>query len=135
MLVYEKDNKLNISFENNIENPDFEISKTEVNLGDANIVSGSSSGKGTFVINFIDGNDEHTLISDKTMREIREAVQSSVILFKYRKEDSQVFTPAAYLIDNEADHIYFLSSSLISGLGVYAEYSENNTTWHLNSEK
>lgn len=49
MLVYEKNNKLNISFENNVENPDFEISKEEVNIGSANIVS-SGSGSGANVL-------------------------------------------------------------------------------------
>lgn len=37
MLIYEKDNKLNISFENNMEDTDIEIGKDEVKIGEATI--------------------------------------------------------------------------------------------------
>ena len=39
MIVYEKNNKLNINFENELDNPDIEIGKNEIKLGDSEITA------------------------------------------------------------------------------------------------
>ena len=44
MIVYEKNNKLNINFENELDNPDIEIGKGEINVDGNNIVNGGSGG-------------------------------------------------------------------------------------------
>ena len=49
MIVYEKNNKLNINFENELDNPDIEIGKSEIKVDGNNIVSGGGSGGGAIV--------------------------------------------------------------------------------------
>lgn len=76
MLVYEKNNKLNINFDNEVsEQPDLQISKedgkTSVKIDGQE--SGGGSG-GTLVVHNIDG----TL--DKTFAEIKQAMSTSVII-------------------------------------------------------
>ncbi len=78
MIIYEKDNKLNINFENNVEEQaDLQISKsgdkTEV-LIDGQPGSGGSGG-GVLICTDTDG----TL--DKTMGEIQEAINSGKIIY------------------------------------------------------
>lgn len=41
MIVYEKNNKLNINFENALDNPDIEIGKGEIKLGESEISQNS----------------------------------------------------------------------------------------------
>ena len=41
MLIYENNNKLNINFENELGNPDIEIGKDAVKLGDSEITANS----------------------------------------------------------------------------------------------
>ena len=41
MIVYEKNNKLNINFENELDNPDIEIGKGEIKLGESEITANS----------------------------------------------------------------------------------------------
>lgn len=76
MLIYEKNNKLNINFDNEVsEQPDLQISKedgkTSVKIDGQE--SGGGSG-GTLVVHSIDG----TL--DKTFAEIKQAMSTSVII-------------------------------------------------------
>ena len=44
MLIYEKDNKLNISFENNMDETDIVVGKDEISVDGNNIVNGGSGG-------------------------------------------------------------------------------------------
>ena len=133
MIVYEKDNKLNISFENSIENPDFEFSKDEANFGNANIVSAGSAGSGVFIVTLTYGSN--TFIADKTMKEMREAAQTSILLLKYNEGNEYVFTPTAYSIEDEFDHLLPLNSSMFISAGFHATYSDNNTIWELDDDK
>ena len=77
MLIFEKDNKLNISFENQLENPDIEIGKNEVNLGNIGIKSDSQVEE--FYVNISYKYNERTednqlgAVLDKTYDEINEA--------------------------------------------------------------
>lgn len=77
MLIFEKDNKLNISFENQLENPDIEIGKNEINLGNIGIKSDSQVED--FYVNISYKYGERTednqlgVVLDKTYDEINEA--------------------------------------------------------------
>lgn len=42
MIIFEKNNKLNINFENQLDNPDIEIGKSEIKVDGNNIVNGGS---------------------------------------------------------------------------------------------
>ena len=95
MLIYEKDNKLNISFENSVENPDFEISKNEVNLGSASIVSGGGSGDSNMFIVTISGDSTYT--ADKTVDEIFEAyLAGKSIWFAYSSINRAYYNDRSY---------------------------------------
>ena len=77
MLIYEKDNKLNINFENNVEEtPDLQISKsgdkTEVLIDGQQ--GGGGSGGGTLVVNVLTLDAETMQCTvDKTVQEVVEA--------------------------------------------------------------
>lgn len=77
MLIYEKDNKLNISFENNVDSADIELSKDEINLGNIGIKSDSQVEE--FYVNITYKYDKRTednemgAVLDKTYDEINEA--------------------------------------------------------------
>ena len=79
MIIYEKDNKLNINFENSVEEPpDLQIGKS----GDKTQISvnGQSSGGGSFVIRVnevkMDLGTKYEL--DKTWQEISDAIESGM---------------------------------------------------------
>ena len=81
MLIYEKDNKLNINFENSVtENPDLQIGKS----GDKTqiLVDGQESGGGSepLVVTFTDANPASC---DKTWAEIKEAYDSGREIVAY----------------------------------------------------
>ena len=92
MLIYEKDNKLNISFENNIENPDFEISKNEVNLGSADVVSTGSSG--VFIVRV---NDD---VLDKTWQEIYDAALTTPVFLIDSSDTNYVTQCVLNIVDS-----------------------------------
>ena len=86
MIVYEKNNKLNINFENELDNPDIEIGKNEIKLGDSEISQNSlcppptieDRGKvvtvqedGTYGLNNLSGGDSIFIVN-----EMREGKQS-----------------------------------------------------------
>lgn len=93
MLIYEKDNKLNINFDNEIsENPDLQIGKeggkTEV------LVDGQSSGGGLFVVHEVTVHTEGEVVVntsrlDKTWDEIASAssTQMVVLVHQYSEYD------------------------------------------------
>ena len=79
MLIYEKDNKLNINFDNEVsEQPDLQIGKS----GDKTQISvnGQSSGGGSFVIHVneitTDNGTKYEL--DKTWQEISDAIEAGM---------------------------------------------------------
>lgn len=83
MIVYEKNNKLNINFENDLDNPDIEIGKGEINVDGNNIVNGGGGGGNSdlFVVTFGQTeSDEPELTADKTYSEIIEAMQGGKIV-------------------------------------------------------
>ena len=88
MLIYEKDNKLNINFENSVtENPDLSIGKS----GDKTqiLVDGQESGGGSGGLLFIldEGDDAYT--SRCTAREILDAYDAgSNVVFKFVSENN-----------------------------------------------
>lgn len=83
MLVYEKDNKLNINFENSVnESPDLSIGKS----GDKTqiLVDGQESGGGSsvFVVNIAKKSDDSSTIAlDKTWKEIHDAIVSGTPVY------------------------------------------------------
>ena len=78
MIVYEKDNKLNINFENQLDNPDIEIGKSEIKVDGNNIVSGGSSAP--LVVTFSGTTAGGDAACDKTWAEI---VAAENLVFRY----------------------------------------------------
>lgn len=110
MLVYEKDNKLNISFENNLETPDIEIGKSEINVDGNNIVSGGSGGDSLYIINFVVDVKEGTATTTTSIDDIIEAYDSNKILIARFKDDGDVeYSLSLYSIDEVNSIILFMS--------------------------
>ena len=129
MIIYEKDNKLNINFENSVEEtPDLQISKsgdkTEV-LIDGQPGSGGSGGG---VLICIDTNG--TL--DKTMGEIQEAKNSGKIIYISIDDDVYVFQslvilyyPISYIPKNQ---LYRGILGVADEFGGFLRYSVGEAT-------
>ena len=84
MIVYEKDNKLNINFENQLDNPDIEIGKSEIKVDGNDIVSGGG-GSEPLVVNITTEDTVETL--DKTWKEIKDAFDSgTIVLVRYNDD-------------------------------------------------
>ena len=111
MLIYEKNNKLNINFDNEVsEQPDLQISKED---GKTSVkIDGQESGGGSggaLVIHSING----TL--DKTFAEIKEAMSTSVIVLVYPDDDiGEVFYLVYARKDTFGDNRYVQFKSLES---------------------
>ncbi len=81
MLIYEKNNKLNINFDNEVsEQPDLQISKED---GKTSVTvdgqpSGGGSGSGPLLVNIVPDQEypDWKLVMDKTIGEIKEAFAS-----------------------------------------------------------
>ena len=125
MLIYEKDNKLNINFDNEInENPDLQIGKS----GDKTQISvnGQSSGGGSFVIHVnettTDNGTKYEL--DKTWQEISDAIGAGmyccVVDYKL-DEDSGEMLPRQVIIGSVS--INEGSYGLVSAFGEGTEFS------------
>lgn len=78
MLIYEKENKLNINFENQISNPDIEIGKGEIKVDGNDIVSGG--GSEPMVVTFTDA---EPVSCDKTWDEVKEAHEAGREIVAY----------------------------------------------------
>lgn len=89
MLIYEKNNKLNINFENELDNPDIEIGKGEINVDGNNIVSGGGSGQ-TLIVN---ADYDNTGMLNKTWSEIDNALSTGnrVIMINADRDGHNVF--------------------------------------------
>lgn len=81
MIIYEKENKLNINFDNSTEaQPDVVISKED---GQVNIEAGGQpigGGSEPFVVTFSGTNDNHDAACDKTWEEISQAYNNGKII-------------------------------------------------------
>ncbi len=89
MLVYEKNNKLNINFENSIEEqPDIvlgkEDGKTEI-LVDGQPSGGGGGGASILCLNF--ASSESGWVSDKTFQEVLEALNGGSFVYGYVPEN------------------------------------------------
>lgn len=90
MLIYEKNNKLNINFDNEVsENPDLQIGKdgdkTEVLIDGQ--PGGGSGGSSPFIVTFSGNDDENTSACDKTWEQIVEAYTSGKQIITRYTED------------------------------------------------
>ena len=83
MIIFEKNNKLNINFENQLDNPDIEIGKSEIKVDGNNIVNGGSGGdSGFFIVTFTFSypQGEEVVSVDKTYAEIKAAYDAGKLI-------------------------------------------------------
>ena len=135
MIVYEKNNKLNINFENELDNPDIEIGKSEIKVDGNDIVSGGSSGGGAFLVTFAYSDDDGYWHSDKTRKEILDAAETSVIwahIEPFTESSPDTHQPIGIGCYGDTAYVYF-GQGLNSGIGVSYIYSSGSspdcTTW------
>ena len=85
MIVYEKNNKLNIDFENKIDGtPDIEIGKDEISVSGNNIVnggSGSSSDVCVLQTTMTEEGNELVITIDKKPSQIKSEIDAGKIIF------------------------------------------------------
>lgn len=72
MIVFEKDNKLNINFENKLDTADIQIGKSEIKVDGNNIVSGGSGGSAAVMVHM-----DETYKLDKTAGELKDLFSSN----------------------------------------------------------
>lgn len=132
MLIYEKDNKLNISFENNMDETDIVVGKDEVKIGDSTISDNNvlpvaaptdagkvptvqedgsyalanAGGGGAFIVTDTSG----TL--NKTWAEISVAAANSVVIVKV---DNSFWFMYAIGTDNESTYSIFCMCYVTDG--------------------
>lgn len=82
MIIFEKNNKLNINFENKLDAADIQIGKSEIKVDGNNIVNGGSGGdSGFFIVTItVDPNNPENHISDKTYAETKEAYDDGKLI-------------------------------------------------------
>lgn len=160
MLIYEKDNKLNISFENNMEETDIEIGKDEVKIGEATIsennvlpvpeegdtgkvptvqedgsyaLAEASGGGGAFLVTF--GTDGTTISCNKTPQEIVAAKENGQVCIAV-DDSSRVYMLQKAALDGRM-RLYDIEfvSMLISTHSVnFFGYEYNGTAWESNTK-
>lgn len=106
MLIYEKENKLNISFENNLQTPDIEIGKSEINVDGNNIVSGG--------ITFVHIDNQGKL--DKTYNEIKEAMNTSICIVNGQFSNGFGQQWISTLEHDSNSDLYFVTMMFANGL-------------------
>ena len=109
MIVYEKNNKLNINFENSLENPDIEFGKSEIKVDGNNIVSGGG-GSEPYIVDMIDVGDGR-YDANKTWQEIHDAYMSGVPVFIHLPDDIYEYHKDSYFTaigieEQPNDHMY-----------------------------
>ena len=136
MIVYEKENKLNIKFDGKIDEttvPDFSLYKNDEDkvIIDAN---GGQSEPGTggggsapLVVTFTK-RGAYAVDSDKTEKEIFDAVQTNGILAKCINGGTTVFEPVA--VDIGGNTIYFAREYNTLGCSyIFGNGEDDNTEW------
>lgn len=129
MIVYEKNNKLNINFENSLENPDIEFGKGEINVDGNNIVNGGSGGSPLFVVTITD--EDKILVADKTFSEIYNAFISGSNVVAYH-EGGDIYFPLSTI--HSPDSGISGNASFVGyhvGSGKYGGVCYNGTYWIL----
>lgn len=132
MIIYEKENKLNISFDNSTEaEPDVVISKED---GQVNIEAGGQpigGDGGALVVHFEYDSSTDGYISDKTMKEIDDAAKIKPLIGVREHLDQTYSSPIIYLkqdVNVELRTPDF--SNLFGGKVVIGTYEDDGTSWH-----
>ena len=91
---------------------------------------GGGSGGGAFVVNV----SEHPTLgisTDKTMKEIKDAAETQVILLRYESETAETSqsVPATLVIDGDICHLYYAYQAFGGAGQIYNTYSDNETHW------
>ena len=148
MIIYEKDNKLNINFENNVEEQaDLQISKsgdkTEV-LIDGQPGGSGSGGSAPLVVTFSGTTDEGDASCDKTFEEIKAAyIAGKEILFRYidygRDDEKQFISLYSVFVDiaNNTPIRFFANSTdiaLFQSISSGHALSFHSINCHINEE-
>ena len=140
MLIYEKDNKLNINFDNEVsEQPDLQISKedgkTEV------LIDGQpgSGGGGALVVHFTYNAQTGYIDADKTCKEILDASKIGPLIgiHEFLESGDDVIFSSPFCVKYKYDNGYQIASMELWALQLpifdsnytYCDYSDDNTQW------
>lgn len=160
MIVYEKNNKLNINFDNELDNPDIEIGKDEIKLGDSEITANNvlpvpeegdtgkvptvqedgsyalaeaSGGGGAFLVTF--GTDGTTISCNKTPQEIVVAKENGQVCIAV-DDSSRVYMLQKAALDGRMRlyDIEFVSMLISTNSVNFFGYEYNGTAWESNTK-
>lgn len=144
MLIYEKENKLNINFDNEVsEQPDLQISKEDGKTSVTIDGQPSGGGGGVFAVEFTSGQQYH-LIADKTLKEIYDNAFQGILCKIVRDESGEFMYASSFANFNfteQFDGYCFIHLNMVSGgIGyseLYMEFSSreeidwNTTDWNI----
>lgn len=119
MLIYEKDNKLNLNFDHSKsieDNPDIVIGENEISVSGNNIVSGGGSGgSGNVVVLEMEEYDSGYRVKNKTWQEIYDFLQAGTVVFLSTPLTSQ--DPSSEYFSNEIVQVlcaYYTNSQYLT---------------------